>query len=140
VALYDNRFVNWLGDGVIFMAHNDVPRLVDVIHNTILAKGPALRVSGMPEGRSPQVAGNVLLSTSPQPEWDDGLNYVGRLDEAEAFFMAPLADLERIDLRPRAGQLRMPETLEIAPRWPSARQLGRERSNATATRFGAFGH
>jgi hypothetical protein len=139
VALYDNRFVNWLGDGVIFMAHNAVPRAVDVIHNTILARGTALTVSGMPEGVSPQVAGNVLLSTRPQPEWENGSNHVGRLAEAETLFRAPLADLEVIDLRPRAGRLRMPETLEIAPRWPRARRLRRERAgDAAARRFGAY--
>jgi hypothetical protein len=139
VALYDNRFVNWLGDGVVFMAHNDVPRVVDVIHNTILAKGPALGVSGMPEELSPQVAGNVLLSTSPQPEWEHGLNYVGWLDEAETLFRSPLADADTIDLRPRAGQLRMPATLEIEPRRPRARQRSRERSgDAASGPFGAY--
>ncbi|WP_200345868.1 right-handed parallel beta-helix repeat-containing protein [Halochromatium glycolicum] len=139
VALHNNRFVNWLGDGVIFMAHNDVPRAVDVIHNTILARGTALTVSGMPEGVSPQVAGNVLLSMRPQPEWENGLNHVGRLAEAETLFRAPLADLEAIDLRPRAGQLRMPETLEIAPHWPRARRLSQQRAgDAAARRFGAY--
>ena len=45
-----NLFMNWLGDAVIFMAHNDMPRVVDVLHNSILANGPGLTVNGMPEG------------------------------------------------------------------------------------------
>ncbi|WP_201245155.1 right-handed parallel beta-helix repeat-containing protein [Halochromatium salexigens] len=123
VALYDNQFVNWLGAGVIFMAHNDVPRVVDVIHNSILTQGPALTVTGMPEGLSPQVAGNVLLSANPQPEWDDDLNVVGELAEAEAMFVAPLAGLEALDLSPREGRLQMPDTLEIESRWPRSGPL-----------------
>jgi hypothetical protein len=53
VALYNNVFVNWFGEGVMFMAHNDVPRVVDVTHNTIIAQGRALQITGMPDGAGP---------------------------------------------------------------------------------------
>lgn len=141
VALYDNRFVNWLGQGVIFMAHNDVPRVVDVLHNTILSLGSALTVSGMPDGRVPRVAGNVLLSGSQEAQWDDGLNVVGDLSEAEVLFVAPVAGLDAVDLRPRDGQLQMPDALEIEPRWRRDAQWPEKgRGGDMPDRFGAFRH
>ncbi|MEA3639830.1 MAG: right-handed parallel beta-helix repeat-containing protein [Lamprobacter sp.] len=140
LALSDNLFVNWFGAGVIFMAHNDVPRVVDVIHNTILTEGPALTVTGMPEGLSPQVAGNVLLSASPQLEWDDDLNVVGELAEAEAMFVAPLAGLDALDLSPREGRLQMPDTFDIESRWPRSGPLRSDQADSIEARFGAFAH
>ena len=85
-----NLFMNWLGDAVIFMAHNDVPR----------------------------VAGNVLLAVEPPSEWDNDLNYVGELIDAEGFFVAPLAGVDELDINPREGRLQMPDTLGIESRWP----------------------
>jgi hypothetical protein len=118
VALYSNLFVNWLGEGVIFMAHNDVPKVVDVTRNTIISRGRALRISGMPEGKEPRVEGNAMFTEEGLSDWDNGLNFIADLAESEEQLSSPLTGLESLDLTPRSGRLDMPEGVSPEIRWP----------------------
>ena len=138
VALYNNLFVNWLGGGVMFMAHNDVPRMVDVTHNTIISHGRALQVTGMPEGLEPRVEGNAIFGQIALPEWDDGRNHVAALADSEAAFVAPLAGLDGLDLRPLDGRLDMPQGLQLEIRWPGEGQWPVRGRPAGANVFGAL--
>ena len=138
VALYNNLFVNWLGGGVSFMAHNDLPRAVDVTHNTIIAQGRALQITGMPDGAAPRVEGNAIFTGIMLPEWDDGRNHVALLPESDAAFVAPLAGLEGLDLRPLDGRLDIPQGLQLEVRWPGEGQWPVHGRPAGADVFGAL--
>jgi len=136
VALYNNLFVNWLGEGVSFQAHNDVPRAVDVTRNTIISRGTALSITGMPEGLEPRVAGNAIFTETLFPDWGEGLNHIAPLSEAESALVAPVEGLESLDLRPRDGQLDKPDAMGV--RWPGEELdfAGREREGRV---YGAWG-
>jgi hypothetical protein len=83
VALYNNVFVNAFGDGVSLQAHNDVPRHVDVLHNTIVSRDTGMRLSDADPGSRQRVSGNIIYAAKPMavPEALQGDNVERGFDE-----------------------------------------------------------
>jgi len=67
IALYNNLFVNSSGDAVNIQPHNDVPRDISVFHNTVVATGSGIRVSGVNTNFAQRVAGNAIFAGAPVP-------------------------------------------------------------------------
>lgn len=65
VAVYNNVFVNAFGEGVSLQAHNDVPRNVDVLFNTIVSRGTGMRLSDAAPGYRQRVSGNIVYAERP---------------------------------------------------------------------------
>ncbi len=65
IALYDNVFVNSSGSAINIQPHNDVPRNINVFHNTVIATGSGIKVSGVNTNFVQRVAGNAVFASTP---------------------------------------------------------------------------
>ena len=67
VAIYNNLFYNLHGDALNIQPHNDIPRNVDIFHNTIVASGSGIRLlSGGHALFWPQrIAANAVFANAP---------------------------------------------------------------------------
>ena len=65
IALYDNVFVNSSGSAINIQPHNDAPRTINVFHNTVVATGSGIRVSGVNTNFVQRVAGNAVFASTP---------------------------------------------------------------------------
>jgi hypothetical protein len=105
LALYNNLFVNHHGPAVRIQPHNDVPRRVDVFHNTVLARDEGIAVrrrEGQTEGPQ-RVYNNLVLAGRPLVGADPRLNHVGGLNEATRWLLRPSDQLAQLDLAPRVA-------------------------------------
>lgn len=106
VALYNNVFVNALGEGVSLQAHNDVPRDIDVLYNTVVSRGTGLRLSDAALGYRQRVSGNIVYAEAPMavPAALRGENLERGFEEVAALIEAAGADARRV-LRALQAQL-----------------------------------
>lgn len=103
LALYNNVFVNRHGPAVRIQPHNDIPRQVEVFHNTVLARGEGIALrqrEGAPEF-SQRVVGNIVFAARPLLGGEQGDNVTGGPDAAERYLAKPHAELAGLDLSPR---------------------------------------
>jgi hypothetical protein len=105
LALYDNLFVNASGDAINIQPHNSVPRNVAVFHNTVVATGTGIRVSGADSGFVQRIVGNAVFAATPVSGPNAVGNVTGTRAQASTALVAPTAPIDGVDLFPRAGQL-----------------------------------
>jgi hypothetical protein len=65
IALYDNLFVNNNGSAVWIQPHNDVPKMIRVFNNTVVAADTGLRVTGGDPAFTQLVTGNAVFAGTP---------------------------------------------------------------------------
>jgi hypothetical protein len=102
VALYGNLFVNDYGDAVRIQPHNDIPRLLTVAFNTVLARGAGIVVAqkpGSPRFRQ-DVFANAVFAGVPLAGAQGPRNLGAPLDEAPTYLRRPFAPPGELDLRP----------------------------------------
>lgn len=106
VALYNNVFVTQGPDAVRIQPHNDVPREVRILHNTVVAAHNGITVR-VPEGNPylQVVAGNTVFAARPIEGGVGQANHIGAYDRAAQFLNNPYAPLQQADVTPRPGQL-----------------------------------
>ncbi|MCF6261133.1 MAG: Ig-like domain-containing protein [Gammaproteobacteria bacterium] len=116
IALYDNLFINSSGDAVNIQPHNDVPRNINVFHNTVVATGNGIGVWGADMNFTHRVAGNAIfagkpISTSTSDPNNSAVvlrdNVTAAHASASDYLMNPEGDpgLGTLDLFPLAGKL-----------------------------------
>jgi hypothetical protein len=137
LAIYNNVFVNSLGDAVHIQPHNDVPRQVDIFHNTVLARGHGIRILHREGGTQtwPQrVMRNLVFASQPIAGGTAVDNLSGGVDAAARYLKKPFAELEHLDLAPRmalAGAV-WPDALVIAAYPDSGKDVdGHDRNTPT---------
>lgn len=104
LALYNNVFVNSHSHAVHIQPHNDVPRQVDVFHNTVLARGHGIRILPKEDKAAawPQrVTGNLVFAARAISGGEAGDNLSDAFERAARILKQPFADLEHLDLAPR---------------------------------------
>jgi len=108
IALYNNVFINSSGDAVNIQAHNDRPRNINVFHNTVVATGSGIRVSGANEGFEQRVVGNAVFAATPvsaglETQRD---NVTAAYASADDYLLNPYGDPDEggLDLFPLADQ------------------------------------
>ena len=106
LAVHDNLFVNTAGSAIHVQPHNDVPRDVHVHHNTILAAGNGVSLSGGHPGHQQKIVANVVFARMPIRGSDASANVTGSFASASDYLTAPFASLGTLDLFPRTGTLR----------------------------------
>jgi len=110
IALYDNVFVNSSGSAINIQSHNDVPRNINVFHNTIVATGNGIKVRDADTGFAQRVAGNAVFAGTPVladsevVQWD---NVTASYASADDYLLNPDGDLDEgeLDLFPLTGTL-----------------------------------
>jgi hypothetical protein len=106
IALHDNLFVNSAGSAVNIQPQNDLPRNVTVYHNTVVAAGTGLRISGSASGATQRLVGNASFAAAPIAGPNQLDNVTGTYAEATTYLNAPQAAIGTLDLFPKSGQLR----------------------------------
>lgn len=106
LVIYNNVFVNAQGHAVHLQPHHDVPRYVDVFHNTIVARGNGIRILRR-EGTAPvwsqRLRGNLVFAARPLSGGEASDNLAGDFEAAARFLKQPFAEPERLDLAPRVS-------------------------------------
>jgi len=102
LALYNNVFVTQGPDAIRIQPHNDVPRQVDILHNTVLAthNGISVRVRGDNAWRQ-TLRGNLVFAARPIAGSGQTDNQIGTHERAGRVLTLPYADLGQADLSPR---------------------------------------
>jgi hypothetical protein len=115
LALYNNLFVTTGPDAVRIQPHNDVPKEVRILFNTVVSTGNGITVR-VPEHNAFEqiIAGNVVFAARPLEGGTQRSNLVGNPSAAGRYLVRADAKLGEIDLSPRAGQ-RLTGTVEA--RW-----------------------
>ena len=108
IAFYANVLVNPEGSAIHIQPHNDVPRHIDIFHNTVLAAAHGIRVNGGHPEYSQRIFANAVFASVPIAGGDQSTNVTGTLEQAADYLVRPHAPAGEIDLAPR------PDTLRIA--------------------------
>ncbi len=108
LVLHDNLFVNSTGSAVNIQAHNDKPRAVTVYHNTIVAAGNGIRISGADPAYVQKIIANAAFAGTPITGPNQQANITGTYASAATCLNAPTAPIGSLDLFPKAGQLSGP--------------------------------
>ena len=108
VALYNNLFFNTYGDALLVWRHNDRPKQIHVLFNTIVAEGFGIRIDAPDPAYEQVVAGNAVFAGNPlaiEGAVAQNGNYSDTRARARDFLESPTPDLATLDLHPRAGAL-----------------------------------
>jgi len=118
LAIYNNLLVNSQGHALHIQPHNDVPRQVDIFHNTVLARGHGIRLlrrEGTPSAWPQRVMRNLVFAAQAIAGGAASDNLTGGVDTAARFLRKPFAEFERLDFAPRmtlAGEV-WPDSLGL---------------------------
>jgi hypothetical protein len=86
--------------------HNDVPRLVRIFNNTVVASGDGIRVSGGHASYQQKVIGNAVFAGTPISAADQADNVTDTFANAGNYVANPFAAPGQLDLYPKVGTLR----------------------------------
>jgi hypothetical protein len=108
VIFYDNLLVNDFGAAVRIQPHNDVPRRIRVFHNTVVADGTTVSITGGNMAFEQRLVGNALFGDPP-----DAYTQVDNVSDtyaaAAGYLVNPDGGLagpsDRLDLFPLPGAL-----------------------------------
>jgi hypothetical protein len=105
VALYDNLFINDYDDAVVLQPHNGELRMIRVFHNTIVASGRGILVSGGEETYEQKVIGNAVFASIPIQASDQEANITDLYGSARNYLINPSAAIGQLDMYPKVGAL-----------------------------------
>lgn len=106
VAIYDNVFVNPDGGAIAIQPHNDVPRVIDVFWNTVVANGRGVRVTGGDPAFDQRVRYNAVYGPMPIAADDEAGNVTGDMAAAASALVSPAGPPDgTLDLHPSGGAL-----------------------------------
>lgn len=113
LAFYNNLLVNGFGDAIHIQPHNDIPRKIDIFHNTVIARGAgiAVRTGLWASDFVQRVDRNAVFAAQPLSGGLQGVNLSGDWRDAPRYLRRPFASLAQLRLDPLEGklQLRGPE-------------------------------
>jgi len=82
VTVYNNVFLNRFGDAIAIREHNDVPRWVDVFHNTIIARGVGMLLRNGDPSSTQTVSSNAIFAQQVVPSSLMATNLVRSFEDA----------------------------------------------------------
>ncbi len=112
IALYNNLFVNAVQDALHIQPHNDRPRYVRVLYNTVLTRAAGITLIRRPEDEQPDamVAGNIVFAARPVAGYRSGDNLIGDYAAARRYLLNPYAAPPQLDLGLSEGEYPRPLT------------------------------
>jgi hypothetical protein len=112
IIFFANLLVNHAGPAVHVQPHNDVPRRIRIVQNTVVATGMGIRVGGGDPGHSQQVTGNASFAGTPLSGGTQTDNVTGTHAAASSFLVNPdgviSGGTDRLDLYPLSNMLSGP--------------------------------
>ncbi len=107
VALYDNLFLNDFGDAVNFQFHEGGSvRNVEIFHNTVVASGDGIRVTGVEGGYTQRARANAVFSPQPISGAGESDDVTAGYGAAPSFLASPMAPVGAgLSLFPLVGTL-----------------------------------
>lgn len=105
IALHDNLFVTTSGTAINIQPHQGEVRDVSIYHNTVVASGTGIRVSGAATGYTQRIVGNASFATTPISGPGQQNNVTGTYSAAANELNAPHAAIGSLDLFPKSGRL-----------------------------------
>ncbi len=105
VALYSNLFFNPAGDAICIQPHKDVPRMIRIFYNTVVAGNRGVIVRGGSSSYRQKVMGNAVFAPVPILASDQRDNVTGSLGDARSALANLDSPLGQMDLFPRPGKL-----------------------------------
>ncbi len=113
VALYDNLFINDVGDAISIQPHKWIPRRIQIFHNTVLARDAGILVTGAPATEVQEVIGNAVFAAQPLRGGDHRGNFVAARSAAKRSLVNPTSR-DALDLHPVDDSLKgMPEANQL---------------------------
>lgn len=105
IAMYSNVLINTHGDAIKIHPHNDVPRRIEVFHNTVLAASNGISVSGGDPAYIQRVTANAVFARVPITGGEQYGNKTGPFNDAAEHMIDPIAPIGRLNLAPKPGKL-----------------------------------
>ncbi len=105
LVMYSNVLINTYGDAINIRPHNDVPRRVEVIHNTVLAANNGISVIRGDPDYMQRVIANAVFAGVPIAGGEQHANKIGSFAEAADYLADPFAPLGRLNVAPKPGKL-----------------------------------
>lgn len=106
VALYNNLFINTLGDAISFQRHHALPRKVFIFYNTVLSGDTGIAIHAADTAHEQKIVANVVFAAKPLLGGAQQGNVEGALADARNYLVAPDGKLGELDLSPKAGKLK----------------------------------
>ena len=100
VAFYNNLLVNNSGSAIDIQPHNDVPKMIRIFNNTVVATGTGIRITGGATGYTQKVIANAVFASTPINAADQQANIGNSYGNAGSYLTAPFAALGVLDLYP----------------------------------------
>ena len=97
IALYSNLFRNASGTAVNIQPHNDVPRLIRVFYNTVVASGTGIHVTGGSSSFTQEVTANGSFAATPITGGLQSENVTGTYAEAASHLVNPYGPPGAVD-------------------------------------------
>jgi len=106
-VIHNNLFVNNVGDAILVQPHNDVPKMIRIFSNTVVASGAGIRVSGGSTSFTQKIIGNAVFAANPINAADQSDNVTDAYAAAENYLTSPGGDpmTGSLDLYPISGKL-----------------------------------
>ncbi|MCG5495342.1 hypothetical protein [Ectothiorhodospira variabilis] len=108
VAIYNNLFFNNRGPGLIIMRHNDVPKALHILQNTLVTADTGIHITHADPNYPQQVAGNAIFSPNPLQvlsSIDIEANFTSSYEDTGQYLHNTSPQLRQLDLYPRPGAL-----------------------------------
>ena len=142
VALYNNLFLNNNGSAVGIQPHNDVPKMIRVFNNTVVASGTGISVTGGDSGFEQKVIGNAAFANTPINAADTADNITDSYANAVGYLVnpggSPTGSPTQLDLYPKAGMLAGPVINTASFNFFQDRNLDFNRDTHDGTFRGAY--
>jgi hypothetical protein len=111
IAFHHNIMVNDYAapyPAISIQPHHDVPRMVRIFNNTVVARNDGIMVTGGSLAFQQTVIGNVVFGRNPIAAKDESLNIVDTYANASLYLTNPSGALGALDLFPRIDKLKGP--------------------------------
>lgn len=106
IALHHNLFVNHAGDAIHIQPHNDVPKMIRVFNNTVVANGTGIKITGGAAAQLQKATGNACFALTPIQAADQEDNIVDAYHAAANYLVNPMGALGALDVYPKLEKLK----------------------------------
>lgn len=136
LTIYANIFVNPRGGAVSIQRHNDVPRSVDFLFNTVLSSGTGVSLQGGDPAFTQRARFNAVFAGTPLRVGNETGNITGNLEDADRLLKnAQAAPGSGLDVHPREFET-FAVQVEGVPNGANLDFFGRARPIAVAGALG----